>query len=146
MYWLLAGLAVAAGILLAVQSGVNAALGKALDQPLLAALGSFTIGGTALLLTCIGLRLPLPTREQLSAPWWVWTGGLLGAFFVVGQAMLPPRLGLTVYLVLVIAGQLVTALVLDHFGMIGLKEQPITAWRLLGVVFLVAAVALIRGG
>ncbi len=109
-----------------------------------AALTSFTIGGTTLLILCLGLRLPLPSREQWTAPWWVWTGGLLGAAFVTAQATLPTRLGVTAFVVLVVAGQLLIALVMDQFGWLDLQVRPVTVQKLIGVVLLVAAVVLIR--
>ncbi len=144
MEWILGLAAVAAGVVIGLQSGVNARLGTQLGHPLVAALTSFTIGGTTLLILCLGLRLPLPSREQWTAPWWVWTGGLLGAAFVTAQATLPTRLGVTAFVVLVVAGQLLIALVMDQFGWLDLQVRPVTVQKLIGVVLLVAAVVLIR--
>lgn len=40
-------------------------------------------------------------------------------------------------------GQMVAALIVDHYGAIGFPAQPVTVWRVIGVVLLVVGVLLI---
>ena len=78
------------------------------------------------------------------APWWAWCGGLLGAVFVVTAAWLAPTLGASTLLSVAIAGQMTSALVLDHYGLVGFPQRPISAGRAVGVLLLVAGVVMIR--
>jgi transporter family-2 protein len=89
-------------------------------------------------------RTAIPAREALAAvPLWAWFGGLFGAFYVAISTIVAMEVGATSLLVLAMAGQLLMALVVDHFGWLGLPEHPITWVRLLGVTLLAAGVWLI---
>ena len=68
---------------------------------------------------------------------------LFGAFYVAISTIVAAELGATSLLVLALAGQLAMALVVDHFGWLGLPENPITWVRLLGVALLGVGVWLI---
>lgn len=116
-----------------------------MGHPVLASLVSFLVGTAALLAYTLILRIPLPAPNSLNqSPWWVWTGGLLGAFFVTASVIVAPRLGAAITVALIIAGQLLVALALDHFGLLGFPERPLNGWRVLGAILLVIGVALIR--
>lgn len=97
-------------------------------------------GGTIVLLAiCFALRLGWPSiAEATAAPWWVWTGGLFGIVYVTSSVILGPRLGLTLFIILVIAGQIATSIVIDHFGFLGAPVKPLNLGRMIGaaVVFL----------
>lgn len=128
-----------------MQTGLNSQLSRWVGHPILAALVSFMVGTSALLAYALALRLPLPASQSLGqSPWWVWTGGLLGAFFVTASIVVAPRLGAAITLALIIAGQLIVALALDHFGLLGFEQRPLNGWRVLGAALLVIGVALIR--
>ena len=128
-----------------VQAGVNAILGSHLKTPFLAALVSFSIGTIFLTFLCLLLRTPLPGTGALSKiPLWMWTGGLMGAFFVTSTIILAPRLGAVVLLATLVAAQMAASLILDHFGLIGYPVQPLNLWRITGVVFLVVGVFLVQ--
>ncbi len=138
-------LALAAGVMMPVQAGINAVLGSNLKTPFLAALISFSVGTTALALLCLLLRVPLPAPALVSKiPLWMWTGGLMGAFFVTTTIILAPKLGAVVLLTTLVAAQLTASLILDHFGLIGYPVQPINLWRIAGVAFLVMGVILVQ--
>lgn len=137
-------LAFAAGVVLIVQVGVNSTLRAAVGHPVMAALISFVIGSVGLLAFLLLIRAPWPDRAQLSAaPAWVWLGGLLGAFYVVSTIIVGPRIGAAALLALIVLGQLVTALLVDHFGWLGFPEHPVTALRLLGALMLFGGMLLI---
>jgi transporter family-2 protein len=137
--------ALAAGAGLPVQAGVNAAMARHVGRPEWAALVNFAVGIVALGAWLFALRLaPPPALAVLRAPWWAWTGGLLGAFYVSAIVLLTPRLGVAATLALAVAGQMVAALVLDHAGALGLELRPISGTKLLGAALLVVSVALLR--
>lgn len=139
-------LTVLGGAALPVQAGINARLGRELGSPLFGALMSFLVGTISLILVIL-LTRAFPTATGASVakiPAWVWVGGLIGAVYVTLALLAAPRLGFALFTAAAIAGQLLTSLVLDHFGLLGVARQPMTMTRLLGVALLIAGIALIR--
>jgi transporter family-2 protein len=95
----------------------------------------------------IGLtRQSLPAVAGISRePWWIWTGGLLGAAYVLTLIVSTrPISNLALMLAMVILGQTIAALLIDHFGWFGLAVHRVTLPRAIGVVLLLAGVMLIR--
>jgi transporter family-2 protein len=138
-------LAIIAGVVLPIQAGFNTELGKAVKSPVYATLLSFIVGMVGLFLYCVFAKVPLGTVKQgLQMPWYYWTGGLLGAFYVFSIIVLTPRLGVTLAFGLTIAGQMVFSLIMDHYGWLGVPEAPINWARSLGVALIIAGVVLIR--
>ena len=134
-----------AGAMLPIQFGINAQLAIWVGSPLRATLVSFAVGTAALLVAMIAADRDWPGAERLgSAPWWVWIGGLLGAFYVLGSVVTAPKLGAATLVAVILAGQAVASLVVDHFGWVGFDENPITPGRLLGVALVAAGVTLVR--
>ncbi len=137
-------LAVLIGAGLSVQVGLNSQLRVQFGHPALAALGNFLVGTAALLVYLVVLRVTWPSTGTLRAvPANQWLGGLLGATYVAASALLAPRLGSATLLALIVGGQLLMSLVLDHYGWIGFPAHSVSAWRLCGAVLLVAGVVLI---
>jgi transporter family-2 protein len=139
-------LAVIAGFFMAVQAPTNAILGKASGSPVIAAFISFLVGTIALgaALTAGPGRLFAP--ELRSVPWYAWIGGLYGAFFVAIAAFGAPKIGVGPLLTAAIAGQLIGAILLDHFGLLGLSRQPVSAEKLFGVALVLVGAWLVRRG
>ena len=130
-------LGIVAGFGLTAQVGMNSQLRKVLQSANQAALISFLVGTVALIGLLVIMRTPLPARETLVAvPVWAWFGGLLGAFYVASSTIVAAELGATTLLGLALLGQLLTAMVVDHFGWLGLPEHPITWTRIAGVALL----------
>ena len=137
-------LGLAAGLGLSMQIAMNSQLRKVLQSANTAALISFLVGTTALIALLLATRSPLPERSALAAvPWWAWFGGLLGAFYVATSTVVAAELGTASLLGLALAGQLATALVIDHFGWLGMPEHPLTLTRIAGVGLLASGVWLI---
>jgi bacterial/archaeal transporter family-2 protein len=137
-------LALAVGVGISMQVGMNVTLRGALSSPMVAALISFLVGSLSLLLLILVTGAPWPVRAQLgTVPWWAWLGGVMGAFYVASSIIVGPRLGAAALLALVVLGQLVTSLALDHFGWLGFAQHPLTVSRMLGAGFLFCGVLLI---
>ena len=138
-------LAFLAGASVLLQAAINAELARGLGSSLTAAVISFGIGFLVLLAAALLFRLPWPETASLTAiPAWAWAGGLTGATFVFLNIVAVQRLGAATLVAFVVAGQMAAALVMDHFGWLGLAEHGLTVWRVLGAVLLVAGVVLIR--
>lgn len=138
-------LAIAAGMMMPTQAAINNKLAISAGNPVLAAFVSFVIGTIALFLYILATGIPLGNllaAKDASAI--AWTGGILGAFFVAATVTLVPRLGVALTFSLVIAGQMLITLVIDHFGILDVPVKQISFPRILGVTLITIGVILIR--
>jgi bacterial/archaeal transporter family-2 protein len=133
------------GVGTALQGGVNSQLRLSLGNPILAAIFSFTIGLFALLIAFAAFNhndLPsLQTIRQIS--WWKFIGGLFGAFYVLTVIFVVRDIGQGALIGLAVAGQLIAAVVIDHYGLVGFAVHQITLPRILGVVLLIIGTVLV---
>jgi transporter family-2 protein len=137
--------AFAAGAVLPFQAGINAQLAHWLHSPIRAAFAGFVVGTIALFVLSVLVWRPLPSGTRLAnTPWWVWIGGLLGAFYVTGSIVTAPRLGAATLIALVVAGQSLASLLVDQYGWVGFHEHHVNAGRAAGMALVVAGVALVR--
>jgi transporter family-2 protein len=138
-------MALVLGAILPMQAAINARLAKTADNnPVMAAFVSFAVGTIALMIYLIIAGQFNFRYVSGSSPWWIWTGGLLGTFFVAGIVILLPRLGVALAFSLVIAGQMLTAILFDQFGWMGLAVKEISAGKIAGAILLIIGVILIR--
>ena len=133
-----------AGAMVAIQAPTNAILAKAGGSPVLAALISFAIGTLALLAVWLFSGNRPGASAFAGLPWYAWIGGLYGAVFVGVAAYAAPKIGVASLITIGIAGQIAMALILDHFGALGLTREPINAGRIAGALLVVAGVVLVR--
>ena len=141
--WSYVVFALLAGAMLPIQFGINAQLATWVGGSIRAAFVSFVVGALSLLVAVILAQRGLPDRAG-DAPWWVWIGGFLGAFYVLGSIVTAPKLGAATLVALILAGQAVASLLVDHYGWVGFEEHPVSALRIAGVVLLAGGVALVR--
>jgi transporter family-2 protein len=145
MKFLLLFIALVAGMLAPLQAGLNGKMGRVIGDPVYAALISFIVGSAALFFYAMATRVDFGSIRQASGIHWsVWSAGLLGAFYVTAVIILTPRLGATLTFGLVVAGQLIMAVFMDHFGLLGVPVHVFSLQRLAGIVFITAGVILIR--
>jgi transporter family-2 protein len=137
--------ALALGAILPLQAAINSKLSKAIGSPVYAAFVSFAVGTIALFLYLIATKqFNLQALQPRQNPWWVWTGGLLGTFFVAGIVILLPKLGVVLAFSLVIAGQMIASIIFDQFGWLGVAIREISLGKIAGIILLVAGVVMIR--
>lgn len=141
---LLFSVGIAAGGTIAVQSIINAALGKRTGNL-----------GSALIVTLVSIAfvslliLLIPGQakfDDLPKPqeWYLYLGGILGILIVTAPVLLVPRIGATSTLAAIVVGQLVTALIIDQFGLFGMPRIEITLARVVGLVLLLVGAFLLR--
>ena len=140
---------VLAGSAIAVQAPINAQLRLWLRSPWSATsaslLISFLVGMIALAVVLLISPTPAPRLADVSAsPWWVWLGGVLGAYYVLASIIATPRIGPVLFFGLIVTGQLLTSLLLEHYAWFGLERHPISIGRMFGVLLLLAGTVLIR--
>ena len=146
MTWLLLlPVALAAGMAAPTQFAINSQLRQVVGGTVLAAALSFLVGTTVLFARTAVVRRSVPELGPIvSAPWWMWLGGLLGAFYVCASILLTPRLGVAATIGLFLAGQVITSITIDHFGLLGVPVHAATIPRLLGALLIVVGVAVVQ--
>ena len=139
-------LAVMAGVLLPLQIGANTLLARSMGGPIGAAVVSFSFGLILLLAMNFAVFRQFPTAEGAARtpPYLYAIGGTLGAVILSTYVLTAPRLGAAALLCFVIAGQLVSALVVDRFGLFGVMPQELSVGRILGVVAVFAGALMVR--
>ena len=141
----LTAMALAIGLAFALQSGINASLGRTVGSAVFAALVSFSVGTIALIGASVAMGQMGAIATLRSVPVWMWlSGGLLGACVVYGSIFLVPRIGVAALAAFVIAGQLAAAAVIDHFGVFGVPVHEINLLRIVGIAMLFAGALLVR--
>ena len=134
-----------AGVAMTIQAGVNSQLRLVLNNPLMAAFISFVTGTVALGILLLFSRKAIPSLSVYGTiDWYNLTGGLLGAFFVMVVILTVREIGTANLFALVIAGQFVTALIFDHYGLIGFKVNPVSFQKIFGILLLIAGAYLVN--
>ena len=129
-------LMVFAGGLIALQAPVNAMLGRSIGT-FAAASVSFAIGTAALIAVTVLIGGGFGDLGQAgSLSWYYLTGGVLGAIYVTSALATVATLGAGAVTAATITGQLVTAVVADRLGVLGLDQRELSADRLVGVALL----------
>ena len=138
-------LAVIAGAMMPTQAATNNKMAAVIDSPILAAFISFFIGTLGLLVYVVVSGTPLSNMwNAKDAPAVAWVGGVLGAFFVTTTVLLAPRLGVAMTFSLIVLGQMLITLIIDHFGLLGVPIQQVTIARIAGILLVIGGVVLIR--
>lgn len=148
MVLLLLLMAFSIGLVIPLQSAVNGALRDTLRSgSMLAALVSFAVGTVFLAGISVATGQPITSLAGLPrVPWWQWLGGVMGAFFVFGSTLLAPRIGLAAMISLIVAGQVLSSLAFDRFGLLGLPVREVSSIRLAGAILALVGAVLVNFG
>jgi transporter family-2 protein len=146
MSWLLLlPLALIAGMAAPTQFAINSQLRQVVGGPVLAGAISFLVGTIILIAAAAIVSRSVPDLGTvMGAPWWMYLGGLLGAFYVCASIVLTPRLGAATTIGLFLAGQVIASIAIDHFGLFGLPVQSASIPRLLGALLIIVGVAVVQ--
>lgn len=137
-------LALLSGALIPIQAASNAALSRSIhDNVPFSALVLFTVAAIATGLVVLASGQGFPAMPDLrEAPWWSYSGGPIVAFYVLTITFLAPRLGVGMAIALIVTGQVLTALSIDHFGLLRSMTVSLTPTRVIGGLLMVIGVFL----
>jgi len=139
---LFATLAVAAGMAAALQAAANSGLARVVG------LGpALVVNTVVVLLGVIALWAALGAETRFfpaGASCSLYLGGIFGFVIVASLAFVFPKIGAAYAVALMIGGQCVAAFVIDHFGLLGMPQDPLTRQRLIGLALVAAGAAVIR--
>ena len=131
------------GIAMTFQTAINTQLREYLHSPLQAALLSFLVGTLLLAILVIVQAEQRPTLSSLAViPWYLWLGGCLGVYAISLSIYTAPQLGFLTLSALIIFGQIMMSMLLDHFGWLGVEKTTLNWQRLLGGVVIFIGVLL----
>jgi transporter family-2 protein len=137
-------LAFVAGALVTLQIGSNAKLKEALGGPLPAIIASSSLGVALLVVAMVVIQVPWPSVGKLTAaPLSAWLGGIFGAVYAIVTVILAKHVGAATLIALLVTGQLLCSVVVDHFGVLGFEIRPATLWRVAGCGLMVGGFFLI---
>ena len=141
--------ALAVGALTALQSRINGEMASVTQSGLQAAIVSFGTGWillTVILLASPGVRRGLASvvaaLRSGALRWWQIVGGLLGGFFVAVQSATVPLIGVAVFTVAVVAGQVSNSIIVDRLGLGPAGRQAVTPTRVISAILAVGAVVI----
>lgn len=135
----------AVGAVVPAQTAVNSRLRASVGAPIPAAFISFLVAflcAVALAFATTGTSWDFASAA--AEPWWVWIGGLMGVVFLTGNVILFPKIGAVETVVIPILGQVLMAMVIDHFGLYGSPQNPVGLLKVLGAVVVVAGILLVH--
>lgn len=142
LFFILVG---AGGAALTVQAAWNARLRIATGSPVLTTMISIVVTLVSLLALWLSGATTRGTMPQFdSVPKWAWFGGVCAGYYLLASLIALPRFGAATVFSLIIAGQLIAAVVLDSTGAFGVPHVALNPMRMVGIVFLLAGVLLIQ--
>ncbi len=144
MQWIFVIVAFVVGLLIPYQAIINAKLSTEIQNPYAAALISFTGGFLFFLIINLFRSNTLSSiKESMSLPPYLLLGGIIGSVFIISAIFLVPKLGSTAWVALLVSGQMIMSLLLDHYGVLGLQHKALNFFRVSGAVLLIAGALLI---
>ena len=122
-----------AGLAIPVMAALNSGLAFRLESPGIATVTLFTVAaGVAAAYALATSDVTGPIKVH-SVPIWFFGGGILIAFYAISITWAAPKIGVSSAISMVLAGQLVTVCFLDHYGLFGILERPLTIYRVVGL-------------
>lgn len=85
---------------------------------------------------------PSALVKLATAPKHLFFAGVLLAFYVLSITAIAPKFGVGNAIFFVLIGQLISAAVIDHFGLFGAQQIPLTWTRLSGLLLMATGVLL----
>jgi transporter family-2 protein len=128
-----------AGIGIPLLAALNAALGVRIGSPAGAAAILFTVAFVAAGLVAL-LTGPHAILKAADAPRHLFLAGLLVAFYVLSITYVAPHFGIGNAVFFVLLGQLISAAIIDQFGLFGARPSPLTMTRATGIAVMALGV------
>ena len=143
MAWFAAIFAILSGAANPVQAAAHGQLNKQLQQWAWSGLVVYLVGTLGMVAVVAATRQPIPVGNAPHVSWWAWTGGVISIFSTVAALLLVQKMGSGIFTSLSVTAALIMSVVLDQFGVMGLKQHPASAGRLIGCGLLIAGVWLV---
>ncbi|MEP3347772.1 MAG: DMT family transporter [Litoreibacter sp.] len=131
----------AAGIGIPILAALNASLGRHIGAPAAASVVLFAVAFTSALVVAL-VTGPAAIAKVADAPKHLLFAGVLIAFYVLTITYIAPHFGVGNAVFFVLLGQLISAAMIDHFGLFGANQTPLTLIRATGIAVMAGGVFL----
>jgi transporter family-2 protein len=136
-------LALITGALIPIQAATNAAFSKSIGNSYITGLMVFIVGLIGMFLFILFTRASFPSKQALAAaPLYGYLGGLIVATYVIMITILVPKIGVGTAIGLIVTGQIICAVIIDHFGLFNVAVRSINLPRSIGIVLMIVGVYL----
>jgi bacterial/archaeal transporter family-2 protein len=142
-------LALLAGLGIPVMAAMNAHLGLQLQSTALSTVVLFAVGlgVSSLYLLLIAAPAVIPPTQLFATPQpplYLFSGGIFVAFYIFTITWISPRFGVANAIVFVLLGQMVSAVIIDHFGLFNAIQVDINLKKILGILLMIAGIFLVK--
>jgi transporter family-2 protein len=137
-------LALITGALIPIQASTNAAFSKSIGNPYITGVMVLMTGLIAALIFIVASRTNVPNVAQLkAAPLYSYAGGPIVCTYVIMITIITPKLGVGNAIGLIVTGQIICAVIIDHFGLLGASIRRIDVQRLIGALMMIGGIYLV---
>lgn len=144
MKYTMLALALSVSLLIPFQGIITASLSQKLDNPYLSTVINFSKGLVIFLIALMLSMNSFPAVKKLSTiPWYLYLGGVVGSVFILNALFSLPKIGSMSFFALVILGQLITTLLVDHYEVFGVPIQRIDLTRVFRLLLLIGRTFLV---
>ncbi|SIR41191.1 transporter family-2 protein [Shewanella morhuae] len=132
------------GMGLSVEAGLLGPLGTQVGD-LWATFSIFGVGAALTFLLMLFFS-PRNSPSFFSQPSWQLLGGVLGPIYVVIITVAAPIIGIALTMIGILVGQIFKSLIIDHYGLLGTTHRKIDNRRIIALIFIIAALAIVAQG
>ncbi|PTA50282.1 EamA-like transporter family protein [Shewanella morhuae] len=129
------------GMGLSVEAGLLGPLGTQVGD-LWATFSIFGVGAALTFLLMLFFS-PRNSPSFFSQPSWQLLGGVLGPIYVVIITVAAPNIGIALTMIGILVGQIFKSLIIDHYGLLGTTHRKIDNRRIIALIFIIAALAMV---
>ena len=131
-------LAFAMGLIMSIYLPMNSSVAKYLGSTITANVTFFVVALFTSVLIFL-LSGQFNTFNHLKdVPVFLYLAGFVSAFVVLGTTFLIPHIGARKFFILLIAGQILMAIVVSHFGLLESPKDPINTRKMIGAILVLA--------
>ena len=124
------------GVIYSIYLPMNSSVSKYLESPLTATVSFYTVALATSILIFIFFGKFETIDKIKTVPPYLFLTGFISAFIVLGITFLIPKIGARKLFILLIAGQIIMAIIISHFGVLESPKDPITLKKTIGAILL----------
>jgi transporter family-2 protein len=130
------------GVILSTYLPMNSSASRFLGSSIAASFSFFIVATvTSLCILLISGQYQCLTKLK-NVPVYLHVAGIISAFFIVGTTFLVPKIGARTFFILLVAGQILMAIFISHFGLLESPQDPVTLKKVAGAVLVIAGAVL----
>ena len=131
-------MAIAMGVMLAVYLPMNSSVAEYLGSPITANITFFSVALISSIVIFLVWGESGTIHRIKSVPIWLYITGIASAAMILGTTYLIPRIGARQLFLLTVSGQILMAMLISHFGLLGVPKDTISMNKIIGAVFIFA--------